>query len=66
METIRAFKHVFSTADGQVVLDFLRKEYGEAIIDMSNPTLMAGQIGARNLYMEMLNIINYKTENDDE
>lgn len=66
-EIIRAFKHTFGTPDGRVVFDFLRREYGEAIIDMSNPTLMAGQVGARNMFMEMVNIINYKAEdNDDE
>ncbi len=62
-ELTKAFRHVFNSPDGKVVLQFLIEEYGHAAINDENPIKMATGVGARNLVMDILTIL--EREDDD-
>ncbi len=53
----RAFRNTFDTPDGEVVLKYLMEEYGCAPISDENSIKMACGVGARNLVMDILSIM---------
>ena len=55
-ELMKAFHHFAESPDGKIIMEYLRIQYGEAVIDTHNPTSMADRVGARNVYLDMLNL----------
>lgn len=64
-EITRAFKRVFSSRDGEIVMKYLMDEYGLAPIDETNSMKMAAGVGARNLVMDIINILEREEVDND-
>lgn len=51
-----AAQRFVESSDGKIIMDYLRSEYGESEIPTNSVTDMAAAVGARNVYVDLLNL----------